>query len=375
MRAIIIGAGPAGLAVAACLKQQGVDCCLLERGTHVGEAWHHHYDRLRLHTPKGRSALPGLAMPKAWARYPTRHQLIKYLRDYAEHFDLDIRFGVDVQHVSQAPDGWSVQSSTGLEHADIVVVATGLNGTARVPDIPGRDLFEGPMVHSSAYRNAQALPGARVMVVGFGNSGGDIALDLAEAGRTVSVVVRGPVNLLPRELLGIPIVSFEVLTRVLPYRLADRLTAPVLRLATGRPERYGMVRAETGPAAQVIEEGRIPHIDVGALAAIQAGRITVLPGIERLEAGHARLVDGRRVQIDAVVLATGYSVDLRGLLGSRTDVLDDTGRPRISGGRTAARGLYFCSYRASPNGQLRQIGREADAIAADVAQLAQDRVG
>ena len=204
-------------------------------------------------------------------------------------------------------------------------------------------------------------------MVGFGNSGGEIALDLAEHGRAVDLAVRSPVNLLPRELLGRPITSYDLLRRVMPYRWADAVTAPLLRLAVGDHARYGLRRATKGPLAQIVEDGTIPVIDIGALAAIREGRITVRPGLDGIDGPRVRFAGGAAAEYDAILLATGYRVDLRGLLADAPGVLDPEGRPLASGGEAAAPGLYLMGYNSVPNGQLRAIGAQARAIAADVA--------
>lgn len=364
MRVVVIGAGPAGLAVAAVAAGAGHDPVILERADRIAPAWHRHYDRLHLHTPRSRSGLPGLAMPSGWPRYPSRGQVLEYLKDYARHFGLEPRFGAEVSGVRPAGPGWTVTHSQGTETAAAVVLATGLAGQPHRPAWPGLEGFPGPVLHASEYRNPQGLRGERLLVVGFGNSGGEIALDLAEAGRAVDLVVRGPVNLLPRELFGVPIVSFGLLQKLLPYRVADALTAPVLRLAMGNYRRLGLEKAAKGPVSQIREDGRVPLIDIGTLAAIRQGLIRVRPGIARIDGGAVIFADGAIGHYDAIVLATGYKVDLRPMLPDVAGVLDPSGRPVTCGAPTAQAGLFFCGYRASPAGQLLAIGQEARAIVA-----------
>lgn len=375
MRITIIGAGPAGLAVAACLKRVGRPVRMLERADRIAPAWHGHYDRLHLHTPKSRSALPGLPMPADWPRYPARGQLIEYLEAYAGRFGIAPVFGAEVTDIRRGGAGWQITHAQGTETADAVVVATGMATEPLAPAFPGLETFPGPVLHSSAYRNPASLPGARCLVVGFGNSGGEIALDLSQAGRAVDLVVRGPVNLLPRELLGVPIVSFGLLQKLLPYRVADAITAPVLRLAMGDYGRYGLVKHPKGPVTQLREDGRVPLIDIGALARIRTGAIRVRPGIARFDGPAATFADGARAEYDALLLATGYRVDLRPLFASVPEALDAEGRPRTTGGEAALPGLYFCAFRPAPNGQIRAIGAEALAIAAALARETAARAG
>lgn len=372
MRAIVIGAGPSGLAAAACLKRAGFTPEILDAGKKTGDSWRRHYDRLHLHTSRGRSGLPGLSMPKG-PRYPARDEVVEYLESYVEHFDLRPQFGCAVKSVRPSNSGWRVTHAKGASEAPVVVFATGLSGAAYVPEFEGLADFGGDWIHSSAYKTAAPFAGKKVLVVGFGNTAGDVALDLAEAGVRVDMAVRGPVNLLPKELFGIPVTSLGILRKILPYKVVDALTAPVLLLKLGRNEDYGLKSMGKGPNAQVIEDGRIPMIDVGALAEIKKGRIGIKPGPERFSAGTCHFAGGSSAPYDAVIFATGYRVDLRPILGLMPDVLDEAGRPLVSGGRTAARGLYFCSYYVSPDGQLRQSGLDAEAIAADAVVAARGR--
>ena len=155
----------------------------------------------------------------------------------------------------------------------------------------------------------------------------------------------------------------------LGYKMADILTAPVLRIAVGRPESYGLRSMAKGPAALVHEDDRIPLIDVGTLGAIKQGRIAVKPGIDRLNGPDVQFTDGTAAPFDTIIAAIGYTVDLRPLLGPDCTALDPTGRPVASGAPTPEKGLYFCSFKVSPDGQLFSTSREAIAIARHAATL------
>ena len=364
---IVIGAGPAGLALGACLNAEGLSPLILEREACVGSAWHRHYRRLALHTDKKRSSLPGLSFPDDAPRYVPRTQVVAYLERYAEAFGLQPRFGAEVAKAEPSEGGWQVTLSSGETLASrALVFATGVSETPHFATWPGLEGFPGPVIHSRAYRAPGDLPGERVLVVGFGNSGGELAIDLSEAGRKVDIAVRSPVNLLPKELFGRPIGNWEVLQRIFPYRVADAITAPILRWKMGNYARFGLRKSEKGPIAQVREDGRIPLIDLGTLDLIRRGRIKVRPGLSRIEGALVTFDDDTSAQYDAILLATGYTVDLRPILGPMPNVLDDTGRP-LTSGEELAPGLWFCSYHTVPNGQLREIARQAPAIARAVA--------
>jgi cation diffusion facilitator CzcD-associated flavoprotein CzcO len=231
------------------------------------------------------------------------------------------------------------------------------------PAWPGSETYSGIILHSSEYRNPQPYAGKRVLVVGFGNSGGEIALDLADAGIDVALAVRGPVQVLPRDLLGFPILSWAILYRRLPARLVDIMNAPILRLAVGDIEKLGLRRAAKGPRQMVEEDGRVPLIDIGTLAQIKDGSIKIRGGIERFTADEVIFADRAAEKFDAVILATGFRADLRRLIPDLDGVFDQSGTPLVTGKATAVPGLYFCGQITSPTGQLREIAIEALGIA------------
>ena len=202
-----------------------------------------------------------------------------------------------------------------------------------------------------------------MLVIGFGNSRGEIALDLANADIDVALAVRGPVQILPRDLLGFPILSWAILYRRLPARLVDVINAPVLRLAVGDIEKLGLRRATKGPRQMVEEDGRVPLIDIGTIAKIKDGSIKIRGGVDRFTTDGVIFIGESTEKFDAVILATGFRPDLRKLLPDVNDVFDQHGMPLVTGQRTSARGLYFCGHVTVPTGQLREIGIEARRIA------------
>ena len=362
--AIVIGAGPAGLATAQCLRSAGLAPIILDQADAVGAAWRRHYDRLHLHTPRAHSSLPGMALPAAYGRYPSRAQFVAYLESYAERFDLRPIFGTQVEAVRREVDSWRVEAGAHSASARIVVVATGWADFPFRPSWPGMDAYDGAIVHSSLYRNAAPYAGKRVLVVGFGNSGAEIALDLCEGGAAVTLSVRSPQRILPRELLGLPILDFAIAQRFLPPRVADAMNAPVLRLAIGSIESLGMRKAAKGPLQMIAEDGHVPVIDVGAVAKIRAGHIAVRGDIERFARDGVVFADTGAERFDAVILATGYRPDLRRLLPDAQAALDANGAARVSDAASAEPGLFFVGAIATPTGQLRQIGIGARRVAA-----------
>ena len=361
---IIVGAGPAGLAVAACLARSGVPFTILERGHAVGDTWRAHYERLHLHTNKGSSALPFMPFPRGYPRYPSRDQVVAYLESYARAFHLDPRFGEEVIAAHRRDDRWHVETRTGRYTATHLVVATGFNRDPVIPQWPGQQSYRGRIVHSREYRSGAAYRGMRVLVVGIGNSGAEIALDLCEHGAQATIAVRGPVNVIRRDILGVPIAVTAKVTSKLPPRIADAVSTALQRVVIGNLEPFGLRRPPYGPLTQIARTGRIPLIDVGTIAAIKAGRIAVRPGIDRFTDAGVVFTDGRDEPYDAVVLATGYRPGLASFLNI-DDRLDEHGNPP-GDARTLPAGLYFCGFKVVAAGMLSQIGRDAKRIAEQV---------
>jgi cation diffusion facilitator CzcD-associated flavoprotein CzcO len=185
--AIIVGAGPAGLACAMTMRAAGLDVMVLEKAGQVGAVWRRHYDRLHLHTDRNHSGLPGMPMPSDYPAYPSRAQMVSYLENYAACFQIKPGFNTKVLRLRRHGARWL---------ADTSLVATGIADAPYRPSWPGMDIYSGVVVHSSNYRNPQTFSGRRALVIGFGNSGGEIALDLANAGVDVTLAVRSPVQII-----------------------------------------------------------------------------------------------------------------------------------------------------------------------------------
>jgi thioredoxin reductase len=361
---VIVGGGPAGIATAAGLRRRGVDAVVLERGTSVAPAWRRHYERLHLHTHKEISGLPGRPMPLHYPRYPSRDQVAQYLDDYAESEGVEVRLGVEVAACRRQGGSWVVETAEGdVFETSRVVVATGLNETPVTPKYPNQESYQGDLVHSAYYRNGAPYQGRHVLVVGFGNSGGEIALDLLEHGAHAHISIRNPSVVVPRDLFGIPILTIARWLSVFPPRLADSFSKPILWAVVGDLSRLGVPQAPWGPMEQIATKHKIPLLDVGTIAAIRSGRIVTEPGIERFTEDGVVFTSGTSEPFDAVIFATGFVPRVASLLESTEGLLDEEGFPLVSGGMTSAPGLYFVGFNEPPTGRLRQIGIEAEAVA------------
>jgi indole-3-pyruvate monooxygenase len=345
---LIVGAGPAGLASAACLTHRNISFVLIEAGPLVGARWRRHYDRLRLHTTKMHSTLPGLAFPREVGTYPSRSQVIAYLESYAAQFGINPRFGERLERAGPSGDaGWDVQTSSQRYRARHLIMATGLNRTPVRPVWPRQELFRGQIVHSADYQSGAAFNGRRALVVGMGNTGAEIALDLHEHGARVSLAVRSPHNILPRDFLGTPVQVTSMRTAFLPVAVRDAMGRFTSRMAFGDLTRYGLPAPTYGPATEVLKYGRTPVLDVGTVARIKAGDIEVVPEIEGFSASGVALKNGTTREVDVVALATGYRSGLEELLDAPS----------------TARNIHFVGYRNSITGLLHQIGLEAELVA------------
>ena len=370
-RAVVIGGGPAGLGTAARLAGNGIEVTVLERGEAIASRWRNGYDALRLNTSSLFSYLPGQRFPRRLGKWIGRDDLVAYYREYAASHGLQIHTGIDAERVERVEGGWEVQASQSRFRAEVAVVATGKHHTPMVPGWPGLAGFQGTLLHAAEYRNAVRFRDQRVLVVGVGNSGTDIAVDLAYGGAAeVWISARRPPHLLRRQLMGLPHDVLSVATRRLPERMVDRGALLIRRLTIGDLGEVGLPIPEDGAATRFAAEGRVPTIDSGDfIQAVRGGRISVVAGIERFADGAVILRDRSSVSPDAVVAATGYRSDLESLVG-HLGVLDSRGLPTVHGGAThaAAPGLYFVGFRDPRSGHLRELRLQAKQVRCAVSE-------
>jgi cation diffusion facilitator CzcD-associated flavoprotein CzcO len=355
-----VGAGPAGLAASHALTEAHVAHVVLERGERLGHTWHNLYDSLVLHTGRHLSSLPGLAFPRRTPLFVPRLVFLDYLERYAEAFRLPIETRANVTSVERRGDSWTVRTGDSRAfESSALVVATGIASNPRLPDIPGRAHFAGRVIHSVEYRRPDGVSGRRVLVVGAGNSAGEISVELARHGARVTVAVQSGANIVPRALLGVPIQYVAVLLNPLPRTMVDRVAAAVSALRGPRAL----------PPPPRADCPRVPLIGLGLADALRAGTIQWRGGPQAFTADGVRFVDGTEERFDEVILATGYRAAL-GFLGDliRTDRCG-FGSRRDGVISLDQRGLFFIGHTYDTRGAIFNIGRDAKRMSREVAQL------
>ncbi|THA34577.1 monooxygenase [Streptomyces sp. A1277] len=364
-RTCVIGAGPSGLAASKVLAARKVPFDCFEAGSQLGGLWRYGNDNgmsgvyasLHANISKESMSFSSLAMPEDGPVFPHHSKVLAYLEDYATTFDLHrhIAFGAEVTSVRPLDEGgWEVvhrrrgDASTQAVprcYTD-VVVANGHHWDPRLPDpaIPGTETFEGSAVHSHDYRSPEPYAGRRVLVIGMGNSGCEIAAEISRTAERTYLSARSPAHVFPKMLLGRPA---DHLVRSPPAALPRFIKGPamalLLRLTRGAPAHYGLAEPAHGPLAAH------PSTSDELLVQLARGAVTPKPGVSLFGRDTATFTDGSRESVDAVVYATGYSISFPFLSPSvfaapsgRTELYLRTVPPRLAG-------LYFMGL-AQPSG-------------------------
>jgi hypothetical protein len=307
-RTCVVGAGPAGLAMTRALMRHGLDFDCFERHDDVGGIWDQTnpgspmYDSAHFISSRTLSGFHGYPMPEAMPDYPRHSQVLTYLRDFAEAYGLRERItaSTEVQRAQPDPqDGWRVTLRGGeTRRYDNLICA---NGTTWSPNRPALDgEFSGELIHSNEYRSTATLSGKRVLIVGAGNSGVDIACDAARAADAAWISMRRGYHFIPKHMFGTPVDVLAETGPQPPMRVAQWMMPLLIRLQIGRQERYGLPR----PDHRLFESH--PIVNDQILHYLAHGDIAVKPGVERLDGGGVVFADGSRETVDMVVLATGF---------------------------------------------------------------------
>lgn len=308
---LVIGGGQAGLAMGYYLKRAGREFLILEGASEIGASWRSRWDSLVLFTPTQFDNLPGQRFPGAFDTYPTKDEVASYLASYATTFDLPVRTGTRVSRVVKEGDGYVATTKQGTIEAAQVVVATGPFQTPFVPHISADADTEIAQLHSSEYRRPEDLPSGPALVVGGGNSGCQIAGELA-ASRPTALALAKRSRVIPQRLLGRDIWWWGTKVLLPKATVGSKLGR---RLST-----------------------RDPIIGVGPRSLARSG-IMLRPAVQSITGRTVTFADGATFEPSSIVWATGF----RGAYGwiEIPGVLDAEGRPLHRRGVTASNGLYF----------------------------------
>jgi cation diffusion facilitator CzcD-associated flavoprotein CzcO len=366
-RVVVVGAGPAGIAAALSLSDHGVGTLTIERCDRVASSWRGRYDRLKLNTGRQFSHLPQRRYPRGTPTFPTRDQVVEYFERHAR--GLDIQFNTVVERIDRRPGGWQLRTSAGEIDSQHVVMATGYEHTPRLPEWPGVQGFIGELRHSTQYRNPEPYHGNRVLVVGSGSSGMEIAHDLATGGAAkVWMSVRTPPNILlrsgpgglPGDVIATPLFH-------LPPRIADGIARRARLHAMGDLTDFGLPIPDEGLFSRGRRLGVAPSlVDMEVIDAISDGSIEVVKPPESFDGETVSLLDGTQLRPDAVICATGSSRGLEPIVG-HLGVLDEHGVPRAVAGEESAEGLRFLGFLSRPS-LIGYVARRSRPMAKEIAR-------
>ena len=365
---LIVGASISGLATAACLKKRGVDYTIIEKESRIASPWHNHYERLHLHTNKGLSNLPFKKFDKEIPRYPARLEVIKYLEAYAKAFEIQPIFNTRAESVKRISDYWITETVREKIKSRFLVLATGCYAKPKLYQVKGIETFTGNVLHSCRYKTGRDFAGQNVLVIGFGNSACEIAIDLYEHGAMPAMSVRSPVNIIPRDFLGFPVLRMAVLLSKLPGRLADLISAPLLNMVIGDITKLGLQKMPYGAFEQIQKDRKIPVLDIGIVKHIRKGRIRMYENIDYVEGHMVHFTDGEKGKFDSIIAAIGYYTDFAEFVQTDKERAEDLKSQSDRQKYFGKDGLYSCGFWIGPTGVIREISLDAQRIARHISE-------
>lgn len=296
---LVIGAGPAGIASAYALQQAGLDYLVIDRAEQIGSTWASLYPSLTLNTSRWFSHMPGAPFPRHFGIFPRGSQYHAYLLDFVRQHGFKIQLGISVQRV--APEGalWRIETSAGEFRVPVVIAATGIFGGPVLPRIEGMDDFQGTLIHAHDFRDPAQVANQRVLVVGSGPSGVDIAVAAGEVARSVHIAIRSGISLKRRYPLGLPQHAWLMLGERLPRAWCRALMRFIGRFGYPDQERYGLPLPRGGGGITAYQGPEL-------LDAVKAGRVQPIGAPLRFESDAVVFADEKRLSFDTVILATGY---------------------------------------------------------------------
>ena len=365
---LIVGASVSGLASAASLQKQGIEYLIIEKNQAIAVPWRNHYERLHLHTNKSGSNLPYKKFGAGVPRYPSRQQVVDYLGDYQKEFNISPIFNTKATRISKEGDRWVTETNNDVFKSKYIIIATGPFGKPKSFDFKGMETFAGRILHSCEYKTGKNFKGQKVLIVGFGNSACEIAIDLFEQGAETYMSVRSPVNVVPRDVFGIPILQLSLLMKPLPPRIADAINAPLMRLLVGDITKLGLKKLPYGPLEQIQKDGRVPLLDIGTIKHIREGHIKIYNNIDHISGSSVHFENGEEKSFDTIIAAIGYYNDYSEIIDVDKSRFDDLKASVDRQKYFGKDGLYFCGFWVAPTGQFREIALDAKKIAKDIAK-------
>jgi indole-3-pyruvate monooxygenase len=270
--------------------------------------------------------------------------------------------------VRKEAEFWITETNSEIFKSKYLIMATGAYNKPRPIRFTGMETFEGKILHSCEYKSGKEFKGQKVLVVGFGNSACEIAIDLYEEGSVPSMSVRSPVNVIPREILGLPVQEISILMMGLPPYMADIISRPLINWYIGDLAMLGLKKMPYGPIEEISRDGNTPVLDIGTIQHIRLGHIKIYDDIDHIEGSIIHFRDGKKENFKTIVACIGYYRDYAEIVEVEKDRFEDL-RLKISKQKYFGKdGLYFCGYWVSPTGQIREIAMDAKRIAKDIAK-------
>ena len=352
-KVLIVGAGPSGLAIAAQLGKAGINYKIIEKSDRVGNAWFHHYDRLHLHTVKQYSQLPFKNFPDNHPTYVSKFQVYEYYQEYAKENNIVPDFNTELIKIERDQDSW-IASLSGNQKIKTkhIVLATGVNRIPYIPKWKGQENYSGKVLHSKYYKNPSSCDGNKILVIGMGNTGAEVALDLAENKKDTYISVRSPVNIVPRDVLGNPTQLTAIKLSKLPLKISDWLGNFIQKLTIGNLRKYGLETEKMPPAKQLRELNKTPVIDLGTVEQIKNGNIKVIGDISEFNQEGVITLKGEKIRFDTVILATGFKADISEFNESFKELEGRFNLPEPLIGEKAFKGLYFLGFNSNKQGGI-----------------------
>ena len=317
----IVGAGVAGLAIAKQLQESGIKFRCYDARDRIGGIWTQTDDpkhtaawtRLNQNTPKGRYEFSDFPMPESYPDFPTREQIQNYLENYAIHFKFLSKISFNTKVISadrQANGGWEVKTSDNQTHYfDYFIVANGHHNKPHYPPYFKDNNFAGSSIHSGQYRDRDEFKGKNVMVVGIGNSGSQIAVDVSHSAEQTFISTRRGVYILPHYVAGFRVdnvfgfYEWWWVHKILPWPVLHWTSSLIYKLFLAKNQKFGL----PVPKHLMLED--LPTVSENFFNRIGDGRLTVKPEVERIDGDTVYFKDGSNEVLDAIIYSTGFNLD------------------------------------------------------------------